>query len=630
MFGPPTQFRSYAPVRNRKMALLICFCAFFAFSCEPSKTRNSDAFYASPVPPRKQEFRWSNGKAPKSLDPALASAPPETDIVRAIYEGLTDLDPKTLREVPGVAETWDVSTDNRTWTFHLRKDAKWTNGNPVTAGDFVRSWKRLTVLGDKTANRNLLDNIAGMRAKKEIPSASPTPTEVVREPPTSQAPISRFLTPKRTQVKEHETTADVSQNGEHPENGDRTVNHKNGNEQEKFGVEAVSDTELKVTLIAPDKDFPKVVANPIFRPIYGDGKDLDQDGLDPDTVTNGAFRILSIDQGGVVASRSDRYWNKADVALESVRFVPVESADKALDAYRSGDVDAVTNADLEPLALKLLSPYSDFRQVTHNAVNLYEINSTRAPFTDRRVREALAIGIERNQITESEMKGSTEPAFHFLPYDASPNNKLSQDADRARMLLMSAGFPGGDGFPAIRLVVNRNDTQLRIARSVVRMWKQNLNLNVDIVVKETSEMEATRISGDYDIIRRGVVFPSTDKAASFAALFPNERQTETNALKHGASDKQVPMPKAGSDAGGPSDSSVDNNLPPDANSTANETAGNIADDTALFDFRLIPLYFPVSYGLVKPYVQGFELNGLDSPSLKDVKIDSDWQPKSSN
>jgi ABC-type oligopeptide transport system substrate-binding subunit len=636
MSGPPRQTSLFASLRRKRnnrqaayLALLIGLSTLFSFSCQQLKTANTDSFYAEPVPPRKQEFRWSNGKAPKSIDPALASAPPETDIIRAIYEGLTDLDPKALREIPAVAEKWTASADSRIWTFQLRKDAKWTNGDRVTATDFVRSWKRLAELGEKTANRNLLDNIAGARTKQETPVASPTPGGAVKEPPATHEPTSQFSASKRPQINGTETTSENRRNNERPETSDNTVNHKTGAEQERFGVEAVSDLELKVSLISPDKDFPKLVANPIFRPVFGDGKYFEEGGLVADAVTNGPFRISSVGADGIVVTRSDKYWNRAAITLESVRFVPQQSAEKALDAYRSGDVDAVTNADFEPLALKLLSPYSDFRQATHNALNFFEINATHVPFTDRRVREALAISIERNKLAESEMKGSTEPAFHFLPYDANVNDKVSQDFDRARELLESAGFPNGDGFPVIHLAVNRNDTQLRIARSVMRMWKQNLNLNAELVVKETSEMDAVRTSGDFDIIRRGVVFPTVDKKASFAALFPDERKADAEPERRpGPEIKQSPAPsQPGPRAPGPSDLENPQSAGPDF---PNETASETADDAALFDFRLIPLYFPMSYGLVKPYVQGFDLNGLDAPSLKDVRIDSDWQPKTSN
>src|SRR5690242_9075892 len=103
-------------------------CAFLMSSCYEPEPQQPDTFYSATKPPVRREFRWSNGKAPKSLDPAAAAAPPETDVVRALYEGLTDLDPKTLEAVPAVAERWENSPDFRTWTFHIRKDAKWSNG----------------------------------------------------------------------------------------------------------------------------------------------------------------------------------------------------------------------------------------------------------------------------------------------------------------------------------------------------------------------------------------------------------------------------------------------------------------------------------------------------------------------
>ena len=120
-------------------------------------------------------------------------------------------------------------------------------------------------------------------------------------------------------------------------------------------------------------------------------------------MTNGAFTVTGADKNGVALDRSDSYWNKAVVKLEHVRLVPKDSAEAALDAYKKGEIDAVTNAEFEPLALKLLSPYEDFRQTTHSALNFYEFNTRRAPFNDRRVREALATAIDRDRLTDGEM-----------------------------------------------------------------------------------------------------------------------------------------------------------------------------------------------------------------------------------
>jgi len=147
-------------VRNFHRMVLGVAATCLLSSCAELKAPEPNPYLAETQPPPIQEFRWSNGGMPKSLDPARASAAPETDVVRAIYEGLTEVDPKTFEAVPAVAEKWFVSEDGKTWSFALREDAKWSNGRPVVANDFVRSWKRLLDLGELSAHRHLLDNFA--------------------------------------------------------------------------------------------------------------------------------------------------------------------------------------------------------------------------------------------------------------------------------------------------------------------------------------------------------------------------------------------------------------------------------------------------------------------------------------
>src|SRR6187402_139610 len=141
-------------------------------SCAELKSPEPNPYLAETQPPAIQEFRWSNGGMPKSLDPARASSAPETDVVRAIYEGLTEVDPKTHKAIPALAEAWSVSIDGKTWSFILREDAKWSNGARVTASDFVRSWKRLFELGESTAHRHLLANFAVAPGKEQHSSAA--------------------------------------------------------------------------------------------------------------------------------------------------------------------------------------------------------------------------------------------------------------------------------------------------------------------------------------------------------------------------------------------------------------------------------------------------------------------------
>jgi oligopeptide transport system substrate-binding protein len=607
-------------LRSGAFARLIVLAAVaLSLSCSELEKPKGDVLYAEATPPRKQEFRWSNGKVPKSFDPALASAPPETDIARAVFDGLTDLDTKTLNESPALAEKWESSADFKTWTFHLR-NANWSNGDPITASDFVRSWKRLAAMGEKAPFGYLIDNIVGMRPKK---GESATLPEMLASPPANhQLPIQpervRPQTPAENQKPAANDTGPI-QKSDTEEAGKKKTPAGVG---EKIGVEAVSETELKVTLISPDKDFPKLVANPVFRPVFGDGKEF-ASGLNPDFVTSGAFHITSAGSDGIVLDRSDSYWNRQAVNLERVRMIPQQNAEAALEAYKAGQLDAVTNAEFAPLALKLLSPYEDFRQTTHNALNFYEFNLERPPFNDHRVREALAIAIERERLTEGELKGSTTPATSFLPFDDQPHEQIEQDVDRARDLLDRAGFPDGENFPTIRLLINRNDTQQRVARSVAKMWKDNLNINTEIVVKDAADLETARATGDYDLVRRGLVFPTTDSTASFLAIFPPQHEAEKS-----SEPKETDTSIAGLHLGDKPATAVDNSA--HAAPDAARSDPTFTEDRALFELRAIPLYFPTSYSLVKPYVRGFEINGLDAPSLRDVMIDSNWQPKTAN
>ena len=604
------------------VGLFLSAVAAFAISCSELEKPKGDTLYAEATPPRKQEFRWSNGKTPKSFDPALASAPPETDIARAVFDGLTDLDTKTLKEIPALAVKWESSPDFKTWTFHLR-NANWSNGDPITASDFVRSWKRLAAMGDKAPFGYLVDNIVGMRSKKN--GAATLPELLTGQPANHQLPVEaeriRPQTPTENKKPEEGDKGPV-RNAETEETGKKKAA---ANENEKIGVEAVTETELKVALINPDKDFPKLVANPVFRPVFGDGKEF-ASGLNPEFVSSGAFHITSAGNDGVVLDRSGSYWNRQAVNLERVRMIPQENAEAALEAYKAGQLDAVTNAEFAPLALKLLSPYEDFRQTTHNALNFYEFNVERPPFNDHRVREALAIAIERERLTEGELKGSTTPATSFLPFDDQQDEHIEQDVDRARDLLDRAGFPDGENFPTIRLLVNRNDTQQRVARVIAKMWKDNLNINTEIVAKDAADLDADKAAGDYDLVRRGLVFPTTDSTASFLAIFPPEHESARAPEKRETENAE-------NLSGGTPPAEPENNIHarPDPAQAVVSLANPISTEgQAIFELRAIPLYFPTSYSLVKPYVRGFEINGLDAPSLRDVMIDSNWQPKTGN
>lgn len=627
------------------VSLCLCGLIFLSTSCSEPEKSETENFYADSKPPAIQELRWTNGSTPKSFDPALASAPPETDIVRALYDGLTETNPNSLEAVPAIAEKWSHTDDFKTWTFHLRKDAEWSNGKKITAQDFVKSWMRLAEMGDEVSHFEIIKNIVGVE-KEIIEDTQKTSADSAKQ---MNLQIFKDNTDKKLELPSlNSNTSTGIKPNEIPSPSPLPMPIVKKKIPEKIGVEAIDDYTLKVKLIKPDKEFPKLVAHPIFRPVYANGAEFENKKLNPKIITSGAFHILSVAENGIGLEKSKNYYNQANIKLQRVRFVPTKDADSALQAYRRGEVDIVTNAEFEPLALKLLLPFYDFQRTTHSALNFYEFNIKNPPFNDRRVREAMSISIERERLTEDDTKGATKPALTYLPFDKENKKvKFSFNLDKSRELLRKSGYPNGENFPTVRLVVNRNDLQQKIADSVAKMWKENLNIDTEIIIKESDEIEEFRKGNDFDVIRRGVVLPTSNETSNMLSIFaPKEnseiekeaakKKTETQLNNSIEKNNTEISPIASNSV--ESNKSVTNELAESNSNTAansdSELLVNIGDkiilteEEAIWEVQAIPLYFPMSYSLVKPYVKGFELNNLDAPLLKNVEIDNNWQPKS--
>lgn len=537
---------------------LLCLTHSSCFSAAQPST-----YYGQVKVPRTAEFRWSDGGLPQTFDPAFAAAPPDTDAVRALFEGLTEYDPKTLVAVPAVAKRWESSNDNRVWTFYLREEARWSNGEPVTAADFVRSWQRTLRIGPLAPHTELLANIEGAGVTQSTPTPPPTEKTVSAAKPKT------------------------------------------------FGATAVNDHVLQVNLVTPDSSFPALVAHPVFRPVKL-GKPDQTDRIEPtDLISNGAFQLGTKDQSRVSLDKARNYWDGKSVGLERLTFVTAETPEAALSAYKSGDVDAVTNAPFQPLALKLLTPFKDFRRTTFGALTYYSFNTTREPFDDVRVREALAIAIDRERISQDELGGATEPAGKFLPIEMSGGAKpvvekadlLEEDLLRARKLLADAGYPEGEGFPVIRLLINRNEQQRLVAEAIATMWRNALNIETEIIVKNWDEYEAMMKSGEYHVVRRGIVMQTTDELTNLRLLFGRDSQLTARAAEpaHAAGETRP----------------------------ATEVEPTIESESqALKEVKAVPIYFASSCSLVKPYVSGFDANVLDIPAPKNIRLDLTWtEPK---
>ena len=344
------------------------------------------------------------------------------DLGRALFEGLTDYDSRTLKPVAGVAARWESAEDDRVWTFHLRAEARWSNGDPVTADDFVRSWRRTLRLGEDAPHAKLLANLVEQKqGPKRDEDAQGNARGDAQNSPQGNPQGSPQGSPPAAGGEEAQPSASAEPARESQADGQaerETV--------EELAVEAVDNQTLRVRLRRPDKNFPELVAHPVFRPVHASAV---KGGAEGEDVARVALAIASPDQihlerrvpparaarGRGRAGARRRLLERGRCGAERVRFVGARDTEAALSAYRAGEVDAVTNARVEPLGLKLLASYKDFRRATFGALTYYDFNATRPPFDDARVREALARAIDRRRLTADTLEGAAEPAESFLP-----------------------------------------------------------------------------------------------------------------------------------------------------------------------------------------------------------------------
>ena len=191
---------------------------------------------------------------------------------------------------------------------------------------------------------------------------------------------------------------------------------------------------------------------------------------------------------------------------------------------------------------------------------------------------------------------------------------LDEDLNRARELLAEAGYPNGQNFPPVRLLINRNDQQRQVAEAIAAMWFANLEIETEIIIKNWDEYEAALRSGDYDLARRGMVMQTTDEATNIRLLFATDQKPLVSAS---AGANASPAAEAGKEL--PPGTPANRELSPERNPPVDSEA------EALRQVSAIPVYFACSSTLLKPYVSGFDNNVLDAPSLKKVRSEAGWR-----
>jgi len=396
-----------------------------------------------------QDFTIVTGPEPASLDPHAVEGVPEHRIYMALFEGLTVSDPRTNRAIPGIAESWSFSKDYKTITFKLRKGAVWSDGVEITADTVVKSWLR------KMDPKNAF--------------------QYADLPAMYIAGAMDYLEGKAG--------------------------------PESVKIRAVDKYTFEVQLVGPCPFFADMTTHYAFAivPIHAIEK-YGQDWVKPGKiVSNGPF-VLSEwkPQEKIVVVKNNKYWDAKNVALKKVTFIANDDINVGYNLYKTGAADWTETVPLELMdEVKLRK---DFHVAPEYGTYYYIFNVTRKPLDDARVRKALAMAINKNDLVNKVTRGGQIPANGFVPPSAgyTPAKGYGYDPETARKLLAEAGYPDGKGFPTLQILYNTSASHKRIAEFIQAQWKDNLGINVGLLNQEWGTYLDTRSqSHNFDMARAG-------------------------------------------------------------------------------------------------------------------------------
>lgn len=443
----------------------------------------------------------------ETLDPQRQRAAVDIRVSYALFEGLCTFEPTTFTIEPGVASSWEVDEAGVVYTFHLRDDARWSNGDPVTAEDFLYAW-HLGLLPDTGVPYVMfLTYFAGADAYAKWANESLEAVGALRE--------AGDLTGARQLAAERWATA-----------YERFL--------EMVAVKAIDDHTLQVRLREPTPFFLEVVACwptfPLHRPTMERFTQVDPETLqirrDPEWVkpaniiSNGPYVLSSWRfKRELLFVVNEHYWNQASIGPQSVRMVNFTSDLAAFNAYITGAIDLFVGAETLDYAAEMLNEVDAGIRNDAHAVNAYGTyyfsfncrerlpDGRPNPFADPRVRQAFTLAIDRDRLVRHVTRLDQQPAYSFIPPDSIAGYELqtgpSFDLEKAKRLLAEAGYPGGRGFPRVELVYNTGGGHERRCEALAAMWRDHLNVDFALDAQEWKIYLGRRNSGDFMISRAG-------------------------------------------------------------------------------------------------------------------------------
>ncbi len=623
------------------------------------------AFSFSTVEPA--DFTFINGTEPQSLDPALVSGQPEGRIIDAIFEGLYRVEPDFDEQAPppdlppaerpfvsmvprpAVAESHTLSDDKLTYTFKIRPDVYWSNGEPVTAHDFEFSWQRFLhpETGSKyeyqltsyvvNAERYYKSEVAvGDRVEVELdnrPRADQlfprgsivhgTLQEVIEGPaPKLPAKASKEQREEAVQKQQEQRIYVVRVKGEDrryskkPPKGDKSVVAcKNVLlDFREVGIEAVDDSTFRVQLVNPTPYFLYLTA---FYPLYPVNRGcVEQFGVPEWTsveniVSNGPFVIQSRRiRDRIRLVKNPTYWDRETVQLTSVDALAVESSTTSLNMYMDNQVDWATTAPtsvIDDLKLRQDTVISAGLQTYY-----YRFNVNRPPLDNPKVRRALNMAVNKRLLVEAVLRAGQKPAFSFVPpglpgYDVVGDDSF--DPEQAKKLLAEAGYADGKGFPTVEILYNNAEGHRTIAEFILSQWQRHLGVTASLAQQAWGTYLDTVNQQKYVIARSGWIGDYPDPN-TFLDMFVTDGANNQTGWSNARYDEIIRELAA-------------RESDPERRYQLLREAEVILMD----EVPIMPLYFSININMVRPYVNGWFPNAQSSHPLSMLSIDKDLRER---
>ncbi|OHD82025.1 MAG: hypothetical protein A3J97_10135 [Spirochaetes bacterium RIFOXYC1_FULL_54_7] len=392
---------------------------------------------------------------PDGYDPGITNNSFASPFMTQLFEGLVTYN-AAGEIVPGNAESWTISPDGKVYTFSLRKNLKWSNGKPLTAKDYQYSLLRV------------LDPATGAR-------------------------FADMLTVYVVGAEEY---------------------YAGKGAKEAVGIKVINDYSLQITLKEPAPYYLGILAMWVYSPVNQEAVQSSPERwtMDPATfVSNGPFKVASIKMGeGLILQKNEHYWNAANVRISEINFRFILEPATALSAFEKGEIDGFREVPASDIP-RLRTSSDALHILPSFGTTFYDVNNTKAPYSDPKVRRALALALDRDELINNVLQAPStptmalvSPGYVFNGVDFTEAHKkygfsAKADVEQARKLLAEAGFPNGAGFPELELSYYTNATVKKMVEAMQQMWEKNLNIKVKIAVEDWAIYYARIQKMDYDV-----------------------------------------------------------------------------------------------------------------------------------